>query len=291
MHRRLYLPLISIMPALLLPGCILDDPATIPPPVPFCSAATTVYGTPTQASGPVELTFCFSDVETEANLGISGDTRELAVAFHSLTFINQAGEPIGDPILFGTAAANALQTNSDWFENESISEPGVFQWAGDALSNDSNTATLQLDIPPVTEGILLNITSIVDEIWMEVLVNGVPAANLRVDSYWHSGYVPIGMPTPELRPPAAPSWASGRYFPRFPESGRVYAIKVRAPLWDQPWSWQQDWEILDSGTPVMSQTREHHETAMALTLAGMQGIINRSGPRVYLIWEDPSKYR
>ena len=72
------------------------------------------------------------------------------------------------------------------------------------------------------------VTSLVDGTWMEVVVGGVPAANLRVDSYWHSGYVPIGNAVPEATPQARPIWVAGRYFPKFPESDRVYAIRVRA---------------------------------------------------------------
>ena len=298
MFRRLYLPVFSLALAIFafLPGCDLVYPFShllpfrIPPPASLCSGATSSYGTPTQASGPAELTFCFSKVATEADLGISGDTRELAVAFHSLTFIDQAGEAIGDPLWFGTPEVNALQPADDWFANEIDPDQGTIQWAGDALSNNTDIATMQVDIPVGTEGMLLSIASLQEATWMDVLVGGVPAANLRVDNYWHSGYVPIGSPSPEIRPVESPAWLAGRYFPTFPESDRVYAIRVRAPLYDQDWSWQEDWRILSPGTPLMDQPKEHHETAMALTLIGMQGIINRSGPRVYLNWEDPSRY-
>ena len=299
MYRRLNLLIFSLALAILafLPGYDLEHPHhwypfRIPRPASLCSGVTSSYGTPTQASGPAELTFCFSKVAREADLGISGDTRELAVAFHSLTFIDQAGEPIGDPLLFGTPEVNALQTADDWFANETDPVQGTIQWAGDALFNDTNLATMRVDIPVGTEGMLLSVASLQEATWMDVLVGGVPAANLRVDNYWHSGYVPIGSPTFEVShvAVASPAWPAGRYFPTFPESDRVFAIRVRAPLNDQDWSWQQDWRILSPGTPMMDQPKEHHETAMALTLTGMQGIINRSGPRVYLKWEDPSRY-
>jgi len=45
----------------------------------------------------------------------------------------------------------------------------------------------------------MSIASVQEATWMDVLVV-VPAENLRVDNYWHSGYVPIGSPTPEIRP-------------------------------------------------------------------------------------------
>ena len=131
----------------------LHPPSPTPSP---CAVAASLYGTPTQASGTAEAAFCFDNVVSPADLGISGDTRELAVAFHSLTFVDQAGEPIGHPIVFGTSEANALQTGNDWFGNETDPDQGTFQWAGDALSNDTDIATLQIDIPAGTEGLFLS---------------------------------------------------------------------------------------------------------------------------------------
>ena len=72
----------------------------------------------------------------------------------------------------------------------------------------------------------------------------------------------------------------GSYFPRFPSTDRLYSIRVRTALedwWGAPTS--PEWRINDS-----------YETMMGLTLVGMQGVINRGGPAVYLDWEDLGKY-
>ena len=138
---------------------------------------------------------------------------------------------------------------------------------------------MRLEIPEGTEGLLFNIKSIVDGILIDVMVEGEPTTTLRVsDGYWASGYVPIGEAPQTLTPANEPVWTEGRYFPHFPSTDKVYAIRVRTPLERQqgvgsPWS--PEWRINDS-----------HETMMALTLVGMQGLINRNGPRVYIDWND-----
>ena len=225
--------------------------------------------TPT-AAATTQFVFEFSGTVTTAD-----DTRERAVAFHSITFIDSIAQPISE-IVFGTAEANALQ-GEGWFENEVSVDVGSFQWAGGATKQ----ASMQLSIPQGTEGLLLKITSVKDSLWMDVKIHGELAATLRVDAYWHSGYVPIGEPAPEPTPTAEPEWIVGRYFPHFPPTDRVYAIRVRTTLDENyfPGSQQPEWRIQNS-----------HNDMMALTLVGIQGIINRSGPKVYLDWNSGSNF-
>jgi hypothetical protein len=127
------------------------------------------------------------------------------------------------------------------------------------------------------KGFLLNITSIVDGIGMNVTFDGMLVAAITVDAYWHVEYVPTDEPVPTFTSEVEPTWVEGHYFPRFPASDRVYVIHVPTVLdkvWRRPPS-RPDWRITHS-----------NETMMALTLVGMQGVINRYGPRVYLDWED-----
>jgi PKD repeat protein len=77
-----------------------------------------------------------------------------------------------------------------------------------------------------------------------------------------------------------PVWVEGRYFPWFPSTDKVYAIDVDTPLKD--WvshASRGSWRIDQSAT-----------TMTALTLVGMQGVINRNTPEVYLIWDNDFTY-
>jgi len=217
------------------------------------------------ADSVVQVVFEFSEVVSTIE-----DSRERAVAFHSVTFIDSIAHSLGE-IVFGTTEANALQGNG-WFSNETSSDVGSFQWAGDSLKR----ASVQLTVPENTEGFLLKINSVTDSLWMTITIEGDTAAVLRVDTCWHSGYVPYGDPQPEPLSTEEPVWTEGRSFPRFSATERVYAIKVKAPLNIGNDSWSFEWRINHS-----------FDVMTALTLVGMQGIINRNGPRVYLDWYDP----
>lgn len=233
----------------------------------------------TMRAAPAEISrvvFEFSDTTATAE-----DPRLLAVAFQSVTFIDSDGRPTGE-LTFGTSAANELQEDG-WFGDESSPAVGAFQWAG----GPSATASMQLQIPRGTEGLLFRTRAVVDGTWVTVSVDGALSATLRVGAYWTSGYAPLGEAPPWAARVAAPQWSDGRYYPRFPSTDRVYVIRVRSALEDAvpgetlPWmskhriAWEPDFRINHS-----------HETAMALTLVGMQGVINRSGPSVYIDWGD-----
>jgi len=147
----------------------------------------------------IELVFTFSEVVQPA-----GDPRELAVAFHSLTCIDARGNGVCE-LRFGTPEANERQ-GEGWFENQVDPGVGSFQWAG----GPSGQARLEVEVPGSTEGLLLHVLSAKDGLWMDVTADGELAATLRVDAYWHSGYVPHGPPVPEVRPDGEPTWAAGR---------------------------------------------------------------------------------
>lgn len=222
-----------------------------------------------------EVAFEFSDVVTSQD-----DNRELAVAFRGISFINYNGETIGE-LVFGTSEANQLQGDG-WYENQVWPEDGwpedigTYQWAG----GQEKRATMQLPVPANTTGLLLHVTSVVDEMEMDVLIDGQLLAKRRVDGYWtwgsqywHSVYIPLIKVNPYPIPDDEPIWTPGRYFPAFPSAQRIYAIRIRHDYWgwDKPES--PDFRVNDS-----------YHTMMALTLVGMQGVINRSGPAVYLEW-------
>jgi len=68
-----------------------------------------------------------------------------------------------------------------------------------------------------------------------------------------------------------PQWINGYYFPHFPSTDSLYVIPVETDLLNQEFTWIGDFRINDS-----------YAMMMALTLVGMQGIINRYQPRIYL---------
>lgn len=68
-----------------------------------------------------------------------------------------------------------------------------------------------------------------------------------------------------------PRWFEGYYFPHFPSTDSLYVIPVETELLNQEVTWIGDFRINDS-----------YSTMMALTLVGMQGIINRYQPRIFL---------
>lgn len=193
------------------------------------------------------------------------DTRELAVAFHSMIYIDSNGNELGK-IYFGTSEANAIQAEG-WFNNESLAELGTFQWAG----GSEKKARITVVLPSNCEGLILKISSIEDDLQMTVTVNEDTTSILRVDTYWHSGYVPLSNVIEEPASTDEPEWTPGNYFPTFPATDRIYVFPVKSELWNHAITWVGDYRI--------NQT---YRTMMALTLVGMQGIINRNKPRLYL---------
>ena len=211
----------------------------------------------------VEVRFEFSEVVISQD-----DPRELAVAFSAIRYIDSQGKTISD-LDMGTSEANQLQADG-WYENQTLPDIGPYQWAG----TDNKQASIRLSIPVGTEGLLLEINSIKDNLWMKVVIDGEQAANLRVDAYWHLGYVPVGSAVPEVQPTTEPKWIEDQYFPHFPATDRIYVFPVPTDL-DQYFATDPTWRISQS-----------YKTMMTLTIVGMQGIINRNKPRIYLDYEN-----
>jgi hypothetical protein len=211
----------------------------------------------------VEIIFEFSQVVRP-----EGDPRDLAVAFHAISYIDRDASPLGE-LVFGTPEANALQGDG-WYENQDWPDVGSFQWAG----GTDGCATMQLHVPAHTEGLLLHTRAITEDVWADVKVNGALAAELRVTDEWWHGYVPMVKPMPEPTPDAEPKWTEGRYFPAFPDSQGLYSMRIPAPFLGQR---ALSWRINQS-----------YQCMMDLTLVGMQGVINRSGARVYFDWYEPA---
>jgi hypothetical protein len=194
------------------------------------------------------------------------DGDQHSVAFFTGTFIDLQANSLG------SFRENIFSANeSGWLERGTISGGGEFRWAG----GENKTATLTLQIPAGTEGLFLNVRSAINGLQMTVKVGVDDPVTLSVDLHLQTVYVPIGNPTHEPAPDAGPVWSEGHYFPEFPPpSGRIYSFKIDTAL--------EDWW----GAPSKAYWRVNQDfkTMTALTLISMQGIINRSGPRVYLDW-------
>jgi len=139
----------------------------------------------------VPVVFEFSEVVIPS----TGDPRPLAVAFHSISYLDGDRNTIRE-LLFGTPEANALQEEG-WYGNEEWPGVGPFQWAG----GSSKRASMRLPIPEGTERLLLKINSIVEGMWMDVMVDGELVERLGLCVGWHLGYVPIGE-APQTATPA-----------------------------------------------------------------------------------------
>lgn len=79
---------------------------------------------------------------------------------------------------------------------------------------------------------------------------------------------------------AEPSWLAGNYFPAFPDSTGIQVINVPTAIESR------------AGNPFGAAWRidQDMDSMMALTLVGMQGLINRHGSRVYLDWDSDSNF-
>lgn len=247
----------SICVLFLLTACAAPTPKPAPP-------LTPTRPTVTPAPSGSKITFEFTNA----------DSKNRAVAFHSLDLIDAKAHSI-QTITFGTPHANSLQV-SGWSENQADPAEGQIQWA----NGDSRVAMLALDVPPSTEGILVRMATAGDETGVDVALDGVKLGSLHVTREWRTGYVPVGQAKPVAAANRSLQWQADRYFPAFPsQSGRIYAIHVRTEFGDWRRVTALNWRINQS-----------YDTMMAFTLVGMQGVINRSNPGVYLVWEQPESY-
>jgi hypothetical protein len=218
------------------------------------------FPSPTPSSSPVQpvtsVVFTFNQADADQH----------SVAFAAGTFIDLQASSLGT---FQNNIFSAKE--SGWLERDTLSGGGEFRWAG----GQNKMATLPLQIPTGTEGLFLNVLGAISGLQMTVKVGVDDPVTLSVTSDWQTVYVPVGNPTHEPAPDAGPVWSEGHYFPEFPPpSGRIYSFKIDTAL--------EDWW----GAPSEAEWRVNRDfnTMTALTLTSMQGIINRSGPRVYLDW-------
>lgn len=245
--------------------CLLFSACGQTPGAPSTTPTPTHTPTPTPLPpGEYEITFEFSMVVTHPP-----DTRELAVAFNSIQFLDY-DEQITGEITFGTGDSD-LVLGDGWWGDELWDGTLPFQWAGSLTQQ----ASIQINIPENTEALLLRVRGTEDNVWMVVKVDGNIVSHQRVDGYWHLAYVPIGPPPDQIPISGEIEWPENQYFPDFPDSDKVYAFPVSHVTHTHEISWIEDWRIDQS-----------YDTMMALTLVGMQGLINREGARVYLDWED-----
>ena len=212
----------------------------------------------------------------EFNKAITGvvDTRYLSVAFHSFYFIDSYGNQVGSEIVLNSSLSQSVLTG-DWFIVENDATIGAYRWSG----GNSRSASIDLQVPVGAEGLIVKIKSIEDALQMSVRMDGVPKDTLLVDTYWHSGYIPINQTTKEPLRTSTPAWIEGYSFPQFPKSDSLYIIKVHLSYGNSQWytAMESNWRV------------SNYNDMTALTLVGMQGIINRYGARVYLEWDEPYK--
>jgi PKD repeat protein len=186
-----------------------------------------------------------------------------------LTFLDADGKDL-QTLTFGTPEANAVE-GQGWYGNEN-SEIGSFQWAG----KEAKRAELLLTFPEEAEAVMLSLSSLRSGIEMKVSVDGVNTASIRPGAFWHKEYIPLREAVPDYTELKEPAWIEGQSFPTFPSTDRVYVLFVPNALkdwWGAPS--RESWRISDS-----------MDTMNALTLVGMQGVINRYIPSVYISWDD-----
>ena len=234
------------------------------------STFSQVIAPPLASATSTQMVFEFSETVSTAQ-----DTRKLAAAFHSMTFLNIDGAELST-LYFGSSVMNAYQGDG-WYGNEASTDIGTYQWAG----GESRRATLSLNTPAGAEAILIHLRGAKEDVRVDVYVNGEHTSSLQVDEEWTREYVPLNDPIPAWDPDKMPVWTEGRLWPHFPQAERLFVIHVETPLvdmWGRPAA--VDWRITES--PY---------TEAGLTLTGMQGLINRMGPEVYLEWDDQGTNR
>jgi len=194
------------------------------------------------------------------------------VAFNSLSFIDLQADVL-TTITFDTLDARALQ-NEGWSGSETLPGVGKIQWAG----GNKEQAVLHVQIPANTEGMFLQVASKSGVATFDVTLNGISLGSLRVTDQWQVGYLSISDFQPSIASTQTPQWSDGRYFPLFPPpADRVYSIRIRPAF--ENWQGKSSWRF-----------NQNEDAMLALTLVGMQGLINRGNPSIYLDWSIEGPY-
>lgn len=210
-----------------------------------CSSAA-----PSGAEGLVTVAFSGSAVESAS------------LAFSRLAFLDSHAQTLQEIDLTSTEAASILGEGLDADNSQ-----GELLWMGEAASEPR----LRLTPPLGTEGVLIRARAAHPTDIFAAVGDGDPVL-ARLSDRWRWLYIPLGAPDDEKPGAAAPTWTEGHVFPAFPNYTRIYQIRVVVPR-SVYFSNFSAWRI--------NQSREG---MAALTLVGMQGVINRSGPRVFLDW-------
>ena len=108
-------------------------------------------------AGLTKIEFVFNRTGT-----LPGDSREVAVAFHSLYFIDSYGTKISDEIIFD----KDYNLGPGWFAAEHMEIGRNYRWAGGI----EKKADLDINIPAGAEGMVLKILSIQDSLKMDVKI-------------------------------------------------------------------------------------------------------------------------
>ena len=182
---------------------------------------------------------------------------------------------------FGTSAAQAAQV-SGWAADPVVAGSETYHWS----ESPDGISTLRLTVPSDSRGLLFDVQGFKNGVFADMTVGGDAVGAVRFAGYRTSVYVAFpDLLAPATDVPSPPVWQPGRYFPQFGSSDRIHVIRVRSAIEDPPnggslpWvrgarpGWESGWRINQS-----------YESMMALTLVGMQGLINRTGSRVYFDW-------
>ena len=194
----------------------------------------------------------------------NGQGEAASAVFHDVSAIDAQGRRLMT-IDFGTEEGHAIQV-SGFYGDASSASYGPTQWAAQQLS-------LSIPVPDDSEGLIFTLGGGDEGLWAEVTVDGNASTTLRVDNYWHEAYVPISDPVQENLPDPVLTWPPDRLFPELPDSDRIFSITVRSAMRNWSLTRAEDFRMDDSFL-----------ASMALTLVGMQGVINRHTPRVFLRW-------
>ncbi len=219
--------------------------------------------TPARAAIEGRVTFGFA-FDSAANDG-------RAVRVDSADFIDDDAAVL-DSVAFDSLGADAL--SSGWLETTVGGGSG--RWAGGPDRN----ATVVLDIPAGAFGILLHIRGALDGVETVVSANGTDLATFTSGTDWHTAFVPL-RPSNRAIASVEPQWTDNRYFPAFPAASPVFVIPVETTTGVDfyPGSFLPGWRVNQS-----------IEDMFALTLVGMQGLVNRHGAQVFLDWQDFNGY-
>jgi hypothetical protein len=172
------------------------------------------------------------------------------------------------------ASYSLQETSQDGLNLDSFSPLKRDDQAGEYRTARADSS-LTVFIDPTAEGLLLSGRAQDGPHWVEIALNDTPVTRLYVTADWRLHYIPVNSQPAAAVGDTPLDWDVRGYFPLFPPAQRVVALRVRSAIAD----W---WSTAHAGWRI----NQSHNTTQAVSLVGMQGVINRSTPSVYLVWED-----